>query len=58
MRNGSPLHVMRTPSSLNTLMPSFAKTKTVPSSEVLPTLISDVGKSWNVFACLYCADSF
>ncbi len=58
MRIGSPLHVMRTSSSLNTLMPSFMKTETVPSSDVLPTLIRDVGKSWNVSACLDCADSF
>ncbi len=33
-------------------------TKTVPSSDVLPTLIKDVGKSLNVSACLDCADSF
>ncbi len=58
MRIGSPLHVMRTSSSLNTLMPSFVNTKTVPSSDVLPMLIRDVGKSWNVSACLDCADSF
>jgi hypothetical protein len=51
MRIGSPLHVMRTSSSLNTLTPSFVKTETVPSSNVLPTLIRDVGKSWNVSAC-------
>jgi hypothetical protein len=58
MRIGSPLHVMRTSSSLNTLTPSFVKTETVPSSDVLPMLIRDVGKSWNVSACLDCADSF
>ncbi len=58
MRIGSPLHVMRMSSSLNTLMPSFVNTKTVPSSDVLPTLIRDVGKSWNVSACLDHADSF
>jgi hypothetical protein len=57
MRIGSPMHVMRTSSSLNTLMPSFMKTETVPSSDVLPMLIRDVGKSWNAFACLDCADS-
>ncbi len=58
MRIGSPLHVMRMSSSLNTLTPSFMKTKIMPSSDVLPTLIRDVGKSWNVSACLDCADSF
>jgi hypothetical protein len=58
MRIGSPLHVMRMSSSLNTLTPSFVKTKTVPSSDVLPMLIRDVGKSWNVSACLDHADSF
>jgi hypothetical protein len=58
MRIGSPLHVMRMSSSSNTLTPSFVKTKTVPSSDVLPTLIRDVGKSWKVSACLNCADSF
>ena len=57
-RIGSPLHVMRMSSSLNTLMPSFLNTKTMPLSDVLPMLIRDVGKSWNVSACLNCADSF
>ena len=57
MMIGSPLHVMRTSSSLNTLTPSFLNTKTVLSSDVLPTLIRDVGKSWNVSACLNCAES-
>ncbi len=41
----SPLHVMRTSSSLNMLTPSFVKTETVPSSDVFPMLIRDVGKS-------------
>ncbi len=58
MRIGSPLHVIRTSSSLKTLMPSFMNTKTVPSSDILPMLIRDVGKSWNVSACLDHADSF
>jgi hypothetical protein len=40
------------------LTPSFVKTETVPSSDVLPLLIRDVGKSWNVSACLNCADCF
>jgi hypothetical protein len=52
MRIGSPLHVMRTSSSLNPLMPSFMKTETMSSSDVFPTLIRDVEKSWNVAACL------
>ncbi len=38
-------------------MPSFMKTKTAPSSDVLPMLIRDVGKSWNVSACLNHAES-
>ncbi len=58
MRIGSPLHVMRTCSSLNTLTLSFVKTKTMPSSDVLPMLIRDMEKSWNVPACLERADSF
>ncbi len=58
MRIGSPLHVMRISSSLNTLAPSLVSTKTVLLSDVFPMLIRDVGKSWNVSACLNCADSF
>ncbi len=54
---GLPLHVMSMSSFLNTLMSSFVKTETMPLSNVLPTLIRDVGKSWNVSACLDCADS-
>jgi hypothetical protein len=57
MSIGSLLHVMRTSSSLNTLTLSFVNTKTVPLSDVFPMLIRDVGKSWNVSACLNCADS-
>jgi hypothetical protein len=57
MRMGLPLHVMRTSSSLNTLMPSYMKTETVPLFNVLPMLIRDAGKSWNVSACLNHADS-
>ena len=52
MRMGLPLHVMSTSSSLNTLTPSFVNIKTVLLSVVLPTLIKDVGKSWNVSACI------
>ncbi len=57
MRMDLPLHVMRTSSSLNTLTPSFVKTDTVPLLAVLPTLIKEVGKSWNVSACLDWAES-
>jgi hypothetical protein len=57
MRIGSPLHVIRMSSFLNTLTPSFMKAKTVPSFDVLPTLIRYVGKSWNVSAHLDCAES-
>ncbi len=52
MRTGLPLHVMSTSSSLNTLTPSFVKTETVPLLAVLPMLIKDEGKSWNVSACI------
>ncbi len=58
MRIGSPLHVINTSTSLKTLMPSFVNTEIVQSSDVLPMLIRDVGKSWNVSACLDRADSF
>jgi hypothetical protein len=56
-RMGLPLHVMSTSSSLNTVMPVLVKTDMVPSLEVLPTLINNVGKSWKVSACLARADS-
>jgi len=52
MRMGSPLHVMSTSSSLNNLTPSFVKTKIVPLSAILSTLIKEVWKSWNVSACI------
>jgi hypothetical protein len=29
----------------------FVQTETVPSLAILPTLIKEVGKSWNVSAC-------
>ncbi len=54
---GLPLHVMSTSSSLNTVTPVLVKTDMVPLSEVLPTLISNVGKFWKVSACLAHADS-
>jgi hypothetical protein len=58
MRIGSPLHVIRMSSSLKMLTPSIVKTETVLSSAVVPMLIRDVGKSWNVSACLDRTDSF
>ncbi len=57
MSMGLPLHVMRMSSFLNKLMPSYMKTETVPLSYVLPMLIRDVGKSWNVSACINHASS-
>ena len=54
---GLPLHVMSTSSSLNTFMPSLVETETLPLLAVLPKLIKDVGKSWNVSACINQADS-
>jgi hypothetical protein len=58
IRIGSPLHVIKMASSLKTLTPSFVNNECVPSSAGLPMLIRDVGKSWNVSACLDHADSF
>jgi hypothetical protein len=57
MRMGLPLNVMSTSSSLNTLTPSFVKTETVSSLAILPMLIKEVGKSWNVSACIARAES-
>ena len=37
--------------------PSLVKIDIVPSSVVLPVLINDDGKSWNVSACVARADS-
>ena len=44
---GSPLHVMSTLCSLCTVTPSFVKIDIVPSSDILPTLISELGKLLN-----------
>ena len=44
---GSPLHVMSTSCSLCTVTPSFVNIDIVPSSVVLPTLISELGKLLN-----------
>ena len=50
MRMGLLWQVMRTSSSLCIVTPSFVKMDTLPSSAVLPTLISKVGNSSNVSA--------
>ena len=47
---GSPLHLIRTSVSLWTVTPSLLKIEMVPSSEVLPTLMREVGKSLKVSA--------
>ena len=52
MKIGSPLQVIKTSSSLWTVMPVLVNMDTVPSSAVLPMLMSDVGKSLNVSAHL------
>ena len=57
IRIGSPLHVISTSSSLCTVTPSLVKIDIVPSSDVCPTLINDVGNCSNVSACLALADS-
>ena len=50
MRMGFFLHVMSTSASLCIVTPSLVKMETLPSSDVLPTLISEVGNSSNVSA--------
>ena len=50
MKIGSPLCVMSTSSSLFTVTPVFVKMEIVLSSAVLPTLISELGKSLKVSA--------
>jgi hypothetical protein len=54
---GMPLHVMSTSCSFCTVTPSLVNIEMVPSSEVLPTLISDVGKSSKVSAWFAFDDS-
>ncbi len=54
---GLPLHVMSTSCSLCTVTPSFVKIDIVPSSDVLPTLISELGKSSNESALAAWSDS-
>ncbi len=55
---GSPLHVMSTSCSLCTVTPSFVNIDIVPSSGVLPTLISELGKSSNESALAAWLDSY
>jgi hypothetical protein len=50
MSSGAPLHLMSTSVSLCTVTPVFVKIDMVPSSDVFPTLINDVGKFVNVSA--------
>ena len=52
MSIGAPLHLMRTSVSLCTVTPVLVKMEMVPSLEVFPTPINDVGKSVNVSACV------
>ena len=53
----APLHLMSTSVSLCTVTPVLVKMEMVPSSEVFPTLISDVGKLVNVSAFVACFDN-
>ena len=55
---GLPLHVMGTSVSLCTDTPSFVNTEIVPSSDILPTLINDVGNCSKVLACVAFAESW
>ena len=50
MSSGAPLHMMSASVSLCTVAPVLVKMEMVLLSEVLPTLISDVGKLVNVSA--------
>ena len=50
MSNRAPLHLMSKSVSLCTVTPVLVKMEMVPSSEVFPTLISDIGKLVNVYA--------
>ena len=52
MSIGAPLHLMSTSVSLCTVTPVLVKREMVPSSEVFPFFISDVGKLVNVSACV------
>ena len=57
MSSGAPLHLMSTSVSLCTVTPVFVKMDMVPSSEVLPKLISEVGKLVNVSAVVACFEN-
>ena len=57
MSIGAPLHLMSTSVSLCTVTPVFVKIDMVPSSDVFPTLINDVGKFVNVSAVVARFDS-
>ena len=50
MSSGAPLHLMRTSVSLCTVTPVLVKIDMVPSSDVFPMLINNVGKLVNVSA--------
>ena len=50
MSSGAPLHLMSTSVSLCTVTLVLVKMEMVPSSEVFPTLISNLGKLENVSA--------
>ena len=50
MSSGAPLHLISTSVSLCTVKPVLVKMEMVPSSEVFPSLINDVGKLVNVSA--------
>jgi hypothetical protein len=57
MSSGAPLHLMSTSVSLCTVTPVFVNIEMVPSLEVFPTLISDVGKLLNVSAVVASSDN-
>ena len=55
---GAPFYVIRTSSSLWTVMPSLMKFEIVLSSDVFPTLIRDIGNSLKVSAWAALGDSY
>ncbi len=57
MSSRAPLHLMSTSVSLCTVTPVVVKIEMVPSSDVFPTLISNVGKFLNVSAVVARFDS-
>ncbi len=57
MRSGAPLHLMSTSVSLCTVTPVLVKIEMVPSLDVFPTLINDVGKLVNKSAVVARFDS-